>query len=141
MRDHHRTRLVSLHRSQGLDFLAGSDPGTLGGISVEEILANADSAKQLEINASAQKRQLLERLTAEEPKGEASLHVTAASDEDSPCFFLDPAQIQVPGAHLDGSLRNGWYGTFATLSSLATSFLPSGTVPIAATGTGRWHHS
>ena len=132
MRDHHRTRLVSLHRSQGLDFLAGSDPGTLGGISVEEILANADSAKQLEINASAQKRQLLNRLTAQESEGEASLQVSAASDENSQSFFLDPAKIQAPGAPLDGSLRNGWYGTFATLSNLASSLLPSGTVPTAA---------
>jgi hypothetical protein len=36
--------------------LAGSDPGTLGGISVEEILANADSAKQLEINQEHKRR-------------------------------------------------------------------------------------
>ena len=125
MRDHLRTRTISLHRSSGLDFVAASSPGTLGGISNEQILTNANSAKQLEINASAQRRNLFRRLMAMEGESQP----TSSAGQSKPRFFLDVGGWKMPTVPLMGSIRNGSHSAPAAQHSRTVS---TSTPPTAA---------
>ena len=107
-------RTINLHRIDGLDFLPAGQPGTLGGLSVQQIFINADLAKNANIGAATQTPDASTDPGEVNYRG-ASSFIGAATGNLFPRVFLDVASnyrylaFNTIGT---GDLRNGLFSCY-----------------------------